>query len=626
MAQSFGIPSRNCSVAEFDAARAAAGVDAVKIAQSWKGFCDCMFIEMAEVTDFEIGGIAVIRCMNGKCKNQNDGTELTATPDQCAKWASGEAARRGVSYSVNIYGTLNPTPEWAKCMSNFCLAPGGCPNPAVPSLMMPFNADPGSSLSPWTDVGAAARMIPKRNAGFFYDVTAALHIDLHAYEPLKLWQTFWKNPVLFGWLMLKIQLIPVAGAAYSLSMTGTGPPIFLIPGALESAARQGLDPVKEVFEVAGMGLIEQAKFLVAYIGKCGFGIPGACGVAMAVQKAAQDQIDTGEINNVASKEGKAIIIFLAKNGSDLVDSVMSVLANPEKGFVLVFTVLQTGFEAVARMLGTDPDVQVMKKTCEIIGTIFGIAAIIAKGIDSRTPALMVVDNVADYLLGFRPSEYFALMAAGKKQSALDSAQASMNTKGMTVEDMIERAKAITDVLDKIITELSKIAQKIGGAFDDVLQVLGGIRSDVGSASAAVVTVGNEIDGVTRQALGLPANVTPNTISTTAATEVMPAGLSIAQQKEWVMTHNVTKTQVLNSGVPVRAQLPGSIVLTATNAAVLAARQKLAAQAEARQREAAQNGPPVGTNITNQVLATSGPGPLEIGAGLFLVKTLFLKGI
>jgi hypothetical protein len=606
MAQSFGVPSRNCSVAEFDALRAAGQVEA-----AWKGYCDCMFVEVAEVTDFMSGGSAVIRCINGACVNQNDGTPLPGvTPETAAGFVQDYCRQRGGAYSINVYPLARATPEWTKCMSNYCLAPGGCPNPTVPSLVMPFNADPGSALSPWTDVGAAARMIPKRSAGFFYDVTAFFHIDLAAYEPLKLWQTFWTNPFLFGILMTKIQLIPLAGAVYATGLTFTGPPIFLIPGALQSATAQGKDPVKEVFEVAGIGLIEQAKFLAAYVGKCGFGIPGACGVAMAVQKAAQDQIDSGEINNVASKEAKAIIIFLASNGSALVDDVMNLISNPERGFTFVFQTLQGGFESVARMLGDGPETAVMKKTCEIVATIFGIAGIIAKGIDSRTDAMMVADNVADYLLGFRPSEYFALIKAGKKESALDSAKASMATKGTTVESMIERAGAIVDVLDKVISELSKIAQKIGGAFDDVLGVLNGIRADIGGATAAVVDVGHEIDAVTRQALGLPATVQPST--------------SIASgwgQKTVLPSKFVLRT-ILSEVVPAApggVTRPGGAVLTAGTRAVFEARQRSIGRAVAIESRP----PPMGAEITNIIIPQQESGAAGLAVAALFAAKLFL---
>ncbi|MFZ2152108.1 MAG: hypothetical protein WAV09_03310 [Minisyncoccia bacterium] len=496
MAQSFGVPSRECSVAEFDAIREAGHAEA-----AWKGFCDCMFVETVEANDFLSGGTVIVQCINGSCQNVNNGQALPGvTPVQAAQMVTNYALQRNEQYSVKIYALPRATPDWKKCMSNFCAAPAGCPNPVEPSVLMPFNISPGAALSPWTDLGAAARMIPKRNAGFFYDVTALLTIDLAAYEPLKLWQTFWTNPFLFGILMTKIQLIPLAGAAYATALTFTGPPVFLIPGAIESCEKQGKDVVKEVFEVAGIGLIEQGKFAIKYLTKCGFGIPGACGVGLAVQKAAQDQIDSGEIHNVASKEGKAIIAFLASSGSELVDAAYVVIAEPIKGFSGVLSVFERGFRAIAQIL---PDADT-KKVFELLATVFEVAAVIAKGIESRTDAAMIADNVADILLGFRPTEYFSMIAKGQKQSAVDSAQASMARTGNTVEGMIAKADAIVGMLDEVITSIDKLSQKLGGGLDALVRLFSGMRNDIGGATQAVVQVGNQIDSVTREVLGIPA--------------------------------------------------------------------------------------------------------------------------
>ncbi len=561
MAQSFGVPGRECSVAEFDALRVAGQVEA-----AWKGYCDCMFIESAEVNDFTSSGTAIIRCIGDACTKMSDGSALAqVTPVLAAGFVTDYCRQNGTEYGVNVYWLPRATPQWAKCMSNFCLAPGGCPNPADPSVIMPFNADPGSSLSPWTDVGAAARMIPKRSAGFFYDVTAMLHIDLAAYEPLKLWQTFWGNPFLFGILMTKIQLIPLVGAAYATANTFTGVPVFLIPGATQTAAEKGaangltgpaLDAyvIKEVWETAGMGLLESAKFLVAYVGKCGFGIPGACGVAMAIQKAAQDQIKTGEINNVASQEGKAIIHFFAESGSELVDALINIVKNPGRGFSGVFNSFQSGFLAVKNAAGVSDD---LKKVCDLIATVFGVAYQIALGLEGGTDPLGIADNVANYLLGFRPSEYFAMINKGQKQSALDSAQTSMERTGNTVQGMVDKADAISTMLDKVVNAINDFANKIGADFSALTNMVGGMRSDIAASTAAVTQVGQQLDAATRVAFQLPAGPigvggktppAPGSVQPLPGLQtVAPPTASLTQQRE--NAANAARNQVTLTRVP-----------------------------------------------------------------------------
>ena len=555
MAQAFGIPGRECKVTEFDAAYWAADArgDAIGVVNAWKGYCDCMFIELAEVNDFMSGGTAVIRCINGQCKNLNTGDSLpNTTLESAARDVSSYARQHNAAYSVRIYGNLQPTSDWFKCVSNFCMAPDGCPHPTIPGLTMPFTGPfmPGTGLAPWTDAGAAARHIPKRGAGLFYDVTRFFELDLTAYEPLKLWQTFWRNPPLFGILMAKIQLIPLAGAAYATVMTFTGPPVFLIPGATESCIRQGKDPVKEIWEVAGTGIGEMGKFAVEYLTKCGFGIPGGCGIALIVQKSAQLQIDTGEINNVASAVGKAIIIFMAKSGGQLVDNLFAIANSPEQGFALVFDLLSTTLKTISDALSADPSDAVqadMKKVTGLLSEIFQIAEIIAKGIQTRTSADMIVDNIGDALLGFRPLTYFALLKKDA-QAALAMAKSAMEVKATTVQAMVDKAEGIGHAIDLVINAISDFMNKAGIVIkevDDLLRQLSGIKVTVVDTAAVVVQVGLQIDGVTRHALGIKAGPGAhgfNTTPTNATVAILP-GLqtthtpkaTIAQQREAFMT-------------------------------------------------------------------------------------------
>jgi uncharacterized ParB-like nuclease family protein len=63
MAQSYGIPGKNCSVAEFEAMRLEG-----RIVSAWMGFCDCMFLQPVEMTTFRLDGTPYFECASsGGC-------------------------------------------------------------------------------------------------------------------------------------------------------------------------------------------------------------------------------------------------------------------------------------------------------------------------------------------------------------------------------------------------------------------------------------------------------------------------------------------------------------------------------------------------------------------------------
>ena len=523
--QSYGIPGQKCVTADFENMRLAG-----RVQEAWKSYCDCMFLEHTEVTDFTLNGGQYIRCEGTNPDNPSVGRcyfvglpppAPSFTMQQTKEIMKGRAAE-GKVVGLRVHYENLRSAEWTKCVSSFCALPGGCDHPLGGGMpRMPFNIHPGAAISPWEDVGAGARMISVREAGLFVDISRFFVVDEAAYRPLKLWQTFWQNPTLYGILMAKQLFVPVMAIA-TILQTVTGPPFVLIPGALEECKQRGLDPGKEVWEVAGKGLIDTAKFAISYVGQCGFGIPGACGVAVAVQKAAQDQIESHEIDQVQSEMGKVIIIFIASYGKELVDAIVGVVKAGDimSGAEGVFHTLALGVDAGLRFINTligkidadglpnkaerKADLKALAAILSTFTMVFHIAELIAHGIAKKVPAMDIADGLAYELLGFHPKIFFSLMSQGKKESAADTAKEGMQLKGTTVEDVMTKSNMVVKTLDDIIAHIDALSRKLGGAIDGLVHFMDTVRAPMVEGTNAVRKLSLEIDQQTRVAFNIPA--------------------------------------------------------------------------------------------------------------------------
>lgn len=446
-----------------------------RIASAWMGFCDCMFLQPVEVTSFRLDGTPYFECVGENCRPvgvnasiqvmQALGRVVLPTMATLPAIMTEMESKTKRKYSVQLEARTQRLPDWWRCISQFCAQPGGCPHPVETNFIMKFNVNPAMALSPWTDVGAAAREIPKKGAGVFYDVTRYFTvINFDDYEPLKLWTTFWTNPTLFGILMAKITLIPVAGLIYQVGLTVTGVPVFLINPAIESAQRQGLDPDKVVWEVCGKGILKFGSVLINFFGS---------GVGSLVEQAAKDQIESGEIDKFQSEETKAIILFLAENGAALTSAVTKA-GSSKTVAVAIFQVLRSGFLILSQKLAEED----ARKIFKALASVASVGAIIAEGVAAEkpffkletTPPTSIVDDVCFELLGFRPSIYFDLIKNGKQQSAIDTAAISMKQAGATVDSALQRVDAILQVIDKIIAAVQNISNTFGGALDALVRV------------------------------------------------------------------------------------------------------------------------------------------------------------
>jgi hypothetical protein len=245
MAESYTVPGKSCSVDSIKAQYP--GLDDLR---GWKAYCDCMFLEPVSYESVTVDGVQVAASREGGRVIIDPNTRrATGAPTEAAynqhivaSANAAKAAGRGGAVVVKVEIGEAKTENWTKCMSNFCTIPlFGCPHPIVSGLQMPFNISPFAGSPPWTELGASARGIPKRDAGFFYTVGQIITIDLKSYEPLSLWRNLVSNPALYELNRAKLNVIPGVGSAIATAL-GAPFPInwaYLGPLALAQCGIEG---------------------------------------------------------------------------------------------------------------------------------------------------------------------------------------------------------------------------------------------------------------------------------------------------------------------------------------------------------------------------------------------------
>lgn len=449
---------------------------------TWGKYCDCMFTAPGTEDQYFINGV----------RQYPIGVTAAA---QIAAWS------KQPGFSIKTITTQERSADWYKCVMKFCANTGGCDDP-VTKVHSNFNVNPSIGLAPWTELGASARGIPKRNAGFWYDVGTVFNIDASEYEPVKLWVTYWNNPAKFLLLAAKASLFP--GAAIYTAALSAGQIAFMYPYVMAEVQLKGLDWKKNVLDPMGKGWIKFGKLLISYVAKCGIGIPGACGAGVLLRQVAQDQIDDGTINGIQDPAIKATIVFLAQYGDVLADRIYAAIKNIGKiaKDPSIWGWLSSVFLSLSKVPLSDffnktdkkaqKDVASLKLFFVLGSKVFAMASVIATGLSQDRPITTVVDDAVAALIGFRPSDIQSLWAqgaAGAKSAGTIITNAEQR-EGMTLDQMGKLAQALGVALSAVISAMNQINSKVGGGITDLikeLQATADVFSTVTQTTSNVVT-------------------------------------------------------------------------------------------------------------------------------------------
>lgn len=482
---------------------------------------------------WDIGFHKSFKAAGGNC----DVTEILKRYDY-------QDTRGWVEYCNCMYDKTDP--NWARCQSKFCgdvcIAPAGqpksagqcCPHDNLPGFYSPYSINPGRGTPPWEDLGAGARGLPKAEAGILADIGSAIDINWDDYQPLKLWETFWANPPRFALLLTKLNIIPVFGAVVTVALTGTGIPFALIPFAVGDAEKQGKNPSEAILDPVWKHAKKSIGMVLQYVGKCGVGINVTCGAGLIVKRGAQDMIDDGFLTKPPGQGGaydptlKAVVAFLARSGDKLVDAVANSLTGDVWGSG-IFAVMEAGFGAAASV----PEIpEETKKILRMLRTVSAVGNVIASGVATQKPFSVIADDVAEKLLGFRPSVFFK-MKEKKPDAALDYATTAVDQTGSSLDTMMGVVGDVGTALDKLIAAIDKLSKEFGGGLDEIVKIFSGARNGITQAQTASAAVTSEVAAAAKSAgatasnpLFKPAPVTVTGISI-AGTEAGKRIISVA---------------------------------------------------------------------------------------------------
>lgn len=490
MAESYTVPGQVCSVGEY-----AKLIEQGKVAEAWRGYCDCMFLEPVETTEFLCDGSPVPPHIFGVLG-------LYPKDEQKALVAKSYCDTKGGKYAVRIKVVPRRTENWEKCMGMFCSLPWGCPHPHFPDeLHIPFNIAPHIVLAPWTDLGAAARGVPKKNAGIFYTVGQVFTLDLKQYEPLSLWRNKMTNPALYELNKWKLNLVPGIGSVLVQALSAPFPLDLagLLPLALTQAAIEGKSTVDYIFKPALIGGITNAVFALKVIGPA-MGQQYFAVAGMVLQKFAKDQIDTGEIDKVLDPVSNGAIRFFAEAGEEIGLKLQNALG---EGFDLksapgILQVMSHGFGAIAESPHlTDPLARAIIQTTS---DVLAIAAIIAEGFRKYAKLPLadkmwaIADDVVFRLFGFSLDELKRTVQKGAAEVQVLFDTAKRKGKSGNAQGLMDALDAVGKAFDRIVQVLNDINKALDGSLDKFneqftgfKQVLDVVKTDTTAAFNAVAS-------------------------------------------------------------------------------------------------------------------------------------------
>lgn len=429
--ESFSVPGQECSVATIEAS----GGD------TWKKFCDCAFIE--QVTEFHV-------FVNGSYAPK---PILGMTDEDWAAVLTANLAANGTPASairVDAVEVQRKPLEWEKCLSKHCTLLTGCWNGSKEGWDG-FNVHPGMYGAPWTEMGAAARGIDKRNKGFWYAVGAATSFSLGDFYPPKLLVIKLTN-------YPKYLLIKIAANYFP----GTGV-LLNIEGALEAAAWPlALAAGPTYFEKEFLKPMIKAnlRLVRTMLALFGGGTPAV--LAMCAQEAAQQLLEDQSIS--LPPEVWGIIKAIAKDAPKIKNMFdpsqwMSPSTWKDLGSVI---------EDVAALLGEG----VPKAVIGTIGHAIWVGAGIIEVLQKSGPEA-AADFACMTLLGFSTIGLEVAVKQGvqsaKNAVAVAKANVGSLKNAQDFQSIIQALQGVVQALGKI--EFAGIGQQLGQMFSGLSGVV-----------------------------------------------------------------------------------------------------------------------------------------------------------
>ena len=446
MAESFTVPGQSCDVGTLIKKYGCGDLDGCS--QAWKDFCDCMFTSPGTTTQWFADGVLVPNVQGVGLSAEALATEL---------------GKQGKKITAQVTASVIRSADWRKCVAGPCLDPTGCRNSNAGDNDG-FNIDPQMGMPPWTDAGAAARGIPKRNAGLWYTFSGVIAVHPEDYTPLALWHAFWENKLKFAFLVAKAGVFAVFFPPAGLLLSMVATPINLVIAANAQCIAEGKDWLKEILLPIGKGTVKDMGMALALLGSGGPVNPIVV-AGVLVQRAAQDQIDDGTITHW-DPITQSVVLFLAKNGQELGQRLQSLGGKTLKDAPELLGFLESGLLLIA----ADPNITdaSVKAALQLTATLFKLLRVIMESSRAGLDVLGIADKVCNELFGVH---FTQVIAAGKQGKA-------------AVEKLVTDAKSVGGIGNlqtglNILDSIGKSMSAVSNFIDEVIRLIGDITTGLG---------------------------------------------------------------------------------------------------------------------------------------------------
>lgn len=336
-------------------------------------------------------------------------------------------------------------------------------------------ANPSYLFAPWTEVGGAARGLPRQTT-VIASIVGATSVTPDQVTPLALWYELWANPAEYA---RRVAVQGLFGGPWGIIRDIASTPVTLLASGFAQCAAEKKDPT----EYIAKPFIQFAPDNAAWLwGTITSGISGkyATLAGLQLQRAGRGYVADGTYKQMVDPNQRALTVFFAQSGAALGDAVQNIIDSQGRLDQKqdIWNMLSNILAKVARSADFGDDI---RGPADLLSMVFKVVNIIVtKFLSSDTDAAHFdfsgkgFASLADDLIGVlttcnlcrppKPGTYglgIAIynMASGVVTESKDFAAAVSNG---DLKLASTRISDLNDAIQKLMATMDVLGKKFGG--------------------------------------------------------------------------------------------------------------------------------------------------------------------